>query len=296
MHKNIKSLIVCFFLFFLQHTVFATPTGLWQNKDCILFFDDTSLDIVLKLFYGWYFDSNKLSPRNAATHPSTQDIKFSFNTTLQEADSWAGELVLTYPNQKEQIVIPLAQIDNEIYLDFALVVHTQEGDSYLKRMGNAHYIARSPLYTDSELESLYITKDNIYRIRYWLSNMQYEDTQVSFEDGASSFYVNKQIKTAGLIYTCTNSRETKIRNITKSPTSNLTIKYNKSGNLAFFMSPYLTKIADTNDNKEQLNSIIKEVNSKQHIIPPLVFPLENKPLEIEPFNETDERIKFRQSP
>ena len=249
-------------------------SGLWESSDRINLFEQDSIKSILKTFYGWYYDGSD-SFRNDTTVPGKLPVKISYTTYIYTNDSWAGELELIYPGNKSPFIIPAAIIGDSFYLDFAYI---SDDGAYLQRRGLDHKVGRSPYYQDEELISFYKEGDNVYYIRYWELDTDYEkDTLSYFSDNKNTYYVNKHIKTAGKVFTCCSGRETRIRNIVKTNTSDSDLKdavYDSQKRIVGFGKPYLQRIPDTSslNAKDELERIIKENNSRVHIIPPIKWP------------------------
>lgn len=99
-------------------------TGIWQGNDRIVFFgEENQISIILKLYYGWYYDNAAASEKqpfirkNAASSAQPQELHVEF-TQLAE-DIPAYEITVIY-DKKTRTTIPVAVIGNELYLDFMI--------------------------------------------------------------------------------------------------------------------------------------------------------------------------------
>lgn len=242
--------------------------GLWEGADRIDVFGQDSVSVILKTFYGWYYDGSD-SYRNDTTVPGKARIQASYTTMVQTENAWAGELSLLYPGNKIPFTVPVAVVDGDLYLDFAVV--SQDG-AYLQRRGIAHKVGRSPFYEDTELQSLYLADDKVYYIRYWLTDMDYEpEALADFSDGGSTYFVNKHIRTSGKVFTCTSGRETRIRNVTRRAAQEAgeRIVFDAEKQIACFGSPYLSRIdaVPGQSESEQLEEIVARGNARRHSAP-----------------------------
>lgn len=271
--------------------------GIWQGSDRLLLFSDENSEFacVLRVFYQWYDDRAaepsqyaQLSSRqkNDTTAVESQHIEISYRTIAENEDKSAGayELCVKYPNQKQNVYIPIAIIENRIFLKFFIRQNNlnfktdseqdsykNSSDYYLCDIGTSSGITISNPIQRKELLSYYVTNGAVYHIRYWLSDMVFTDEKAEFSDGSSVFYVNKFIKTAGRLYTCTTGRSLKIRNINK--TNSLPLSFvSDSKFLIYTDSPaYLIKVPELK-NRSDMQKIVDKNNQRRH--PPLkpLFP------------------------
>lgn len=226
-------------------------------------------------------------------------------------NSGAWDMEIRYAGHKlggeDTYHVPIAVIGDKLYLNFA--IRQEDSDSapktalldgitiqsenilegYWKDTGNANGILISPPITSDELLSYYITKDAVYHIRYWYTDMAYDkDAEAVFTDGDVTYKVPKHIQSAGKVYTCTVGRRNNIRNIDKSSSLDASYTLNKvlvdkknidsDGNetsyrvrtatICAFGEPYLT----LTDGSKSLMDIIKEHNSRKKPQPEPLFP------------------------
>ena len=244
--------------------------GIWQNEQrCVVFdshwlstyFEDGELArIILKTFYGWYYDraaeANSFSQempreRNDVHSSSPEEIQVSFvpltyqvfpqssgiATTLRSGDqiysisevSGAWDLEIKYPARNEIYHVPVAVLGNRLYLNFLVkeleTIPMESQDYHLlggfwRDFGKANGILVSPPYNKKELLSYFVAGNSVYQIRYWETDMDYEAKDVVFADGQNTYHVPKHLAAQGTVYTCVNGRGSKIRNITRSGTFN----------------------------------------------------------------------------
>ena len=231
--------------------------------------------------------------------------------TAETFNSGAWDMEIKYASHKlggeDTYHVPIAVIGNKLYLNFAL--RPEDSDSvpkssllkditiqsenilegYWKDTGSANGILVSPPIISTELLSYYITKDAVYQIRYWYTDMAYdENAEAVFTDGDITYKVPKHILSAGKVYTCTVGRRNNIRNIDKSPSlpesytlnSVLVQKKNvdengeessytvRTATICAFGEPYLT----LTDGSKSLMDIIKEHNARKKPKPEPLFP------------------------
>lgn len=279
--------------------------GIWQGSDRLLLFSRSEYNeyaCVLRTFYQWYDDRaaesaryEQLSTRdrNDTTVTPAEHITVRYITLCENQSGTAGayELVVTYPNKKDDVYIPVAVIDDKLYLDFmlrgsALVTdfdtfiplpeRTEEGerselDGYWRSFSCASGITISPPFMADELTSYYINGSAVYQIRYWLSEMDYSYEQAGFSDGEEKFAVDKYLRAAGNVYTCTTGKRSQIRNINKSNSLRKETTVDTDSVICGFGNPYLIKT--TEKGQAELQKIIDRNNERRH--PPLqpVFPV-----------------------
>lgn len=271
--------------------------GIWQGSDRLILFssDDVETAFVLRVFYQWYDDRAAEAPRyaqltsrdrNDASSPRPEYIKISFVTIYETSDSGVYELRILYPGQKEVLSIPLAVINQNLYMNFLLrgnaiendynqrknLADSKSLDGYWRSLGGAaKSIPIVPPVISEELVSYLIDGDSFFHIRYWLSDMDYSYTQAEFSSDDGKIYnVDKYIQTAGKNYTCTTGRRSKIRNVEKSKNLPQDYLLDSSSNILAFGSPYLVKVPGGNHG--DLQQKVEETNSKRKPAPKAIFP------------------------
>ncbi|MCR5763769.1 MAG: hypothetical protein K6G00_10360 [Treponema sp.] len=269
-------------------------------------------------------DAETRSPERIELHftPLTDELYTeSFNKAVVQADgdlltaetlnSGAWDMEIKYSGHKlggeDTYHVPIAVIGNKLYLNFALRSEDSDSvpksallkditiqsenilDGYWKDTGNANGILVSPPVTSKELLSYYITKDAVYHIRYWSTDMMYdENAEAVFTDGDTTYKVPKHILSSGKVYTCTVGRRNNIRNIDKSSslpdtyTLNTVLVHKKNidengeessytvrtATICAFGEPYLT----LTDGSKSLIDIVKEHNLRKKPMPEPLFP------------------------
>lgn len=288
-----KKIIFCnIYILFFCALVFAqdastTPklaelAGIWENSGRFIAVENDSLLFVLKTFYGFYYDVSGRMSANLVTGENGETI-----------------LSVNYANQKTNFLHPISVINDKLFLDFYCkgsafenVALLQNADnlaqdsqssnaSYLsgfwRACGNVDGIELDIPECKREVVCYYFTANDVYCIRYWRADVEYEQTLAECNDGDVNFVVDKHLKIGDTVYTCTVGRGKTVRNLVKYPyrienldgKDYLVIEKEKierypfyaasDGNLVAFAEPYLTKSSIAN-----LDDAIKEHNAKTH--------------------------------
>ncbi len=134
-----KNLSLLFLLILTPLYAFTLPQelyGIWEGKDRIIFIEEnpTEITIILKEFYGWYYDrvaepsdyaqKNPRTRNNATTRNAEHVFIDDFALTYQNENNLAGELKLKYSNRQKNY-IPIALINDNLYLNFMQKVDFQ---------------------------------------------------------------------------------------------------------------------------------------------------------------------------
>lgn len=215
-------------------------SGVWQNRTRLLQFSDGNENngnisgpyIVLKSFYGWYYDRvaepaniSAVRDRNAAAAPEAENIPVSFMPLLpSDEKNGAWEINMQYNKGKTSVPVPVARIGDGLYLDFCIkgsayqeVEDANDSDSnilgFWRAAGNASGILASMPILAKEVFCYYITADYCYRLRYWRTDADYEMTQATFTDGTDTYSVDKFLRIGDMIYTCVMGKATAIRHV-----------------------------------------------------------------------------------
>ncbi len=286
MKKIFLPLILLFFLFnmFCQN-VPENLIGIWEGDDRYVFFEQNDnnrpqIVIVYKEYYGWYLDRavepleyKNLSPkaRNLATPKESVQIYLDFEKAFDfYDDNDVIQLVMNYSaSQKEYI--PVFINDDLLYLDF--YVQSSQETSYYLQISPAKFIGESENYQNQNIYGLYFSDDGIFRIRYWLSDMEHNSDIAVFDYKRKNYNIPKHIYTAHQNYSCTSGRGKRIRNLI-APKDNLnkTQIFNSSGTVFSIEKPYLKKLADKKTFLE-LVKIVNEQNAKRKPDPAPLFPV-----------------------
>ena len=248
--------------------------GIWEGKDRYVFFEKPQTDenpylvVLLKEYYGWYLDraaepesyaQKEARSVNAATHRTAEHVSVNFDeiSKAENLSDRAGELILNF-SRWQQNRIALALVDDKIYFNF----YIQDNDDKNFYRGNASSdgIKISSQAEDKNISALYITENEVYDIRYWLSEMDYSEEKALV---TSDIFVDKHLYSCGNNYSCTNGRSNKIRNLPAPKAFNET-DYIFSSDKKILVSkeePYLIHLADQ-QTFEDLMQIVKAANSR----------------------------------
>lgn len=270
--------------------------GIWEGKDRFLFFENAADDenpelvIVLKEYYGWYYDRaaeakaySSIEPRtpNAATHKDPEVIPFSINSL---GDQFKGAYQLSIPYSKHSTnITSFAIIDDKIYLNPLTLIYDdpllrgaeQQSNPQLYR-GYQHSdgFLMYRQATDQNITLLIIDGNKYYDVRYWLTDMDYDSGYVNFTYKEDSYNIPKHLFADGTNYSCVNGRSKKVRNTMPSfDLRDSQIIYNDDKSVMIKDSqPYLTKLTDKKT-IEELMQIIREANSRRKPDPAPIFPV-----------------------
>lgn len=263
----------------------ALLKGIWCGNDRYIVFEGHSLvsedgttqiepDFVLRTFYTWYDDfacGNISNPdRNNTTTQEPVKVTVSFKVLTESETSGAWDMTISYSNGRDVFHIPLAVIDNKIYLSFKINTEPKEGNNgYWQDYSSSKQITICNPVVQNEITSYYITPEGIYHIRYWQTKMDYDKNAMAvFSDGEESYYVKKHLVSSGKTYTCVNGRSTTIRNIEKSESLEKDVIFNAENTILASGKPYLTLEADG----KTMEQIMNEANSRHKPLPKPVFP------------------------
>ncbi|WP_147612401.1 hypothetical protein [Treponema pectinovorum] len=280
--------------------------GVWQGRDRLILFSgkESRFSCVLRVFYSWYNDRaseessySQISSRdrNNTTSSNPENIEISFKTFVETSSKNEGcySLCVKYPSQKEMVYIPLAKIEDKIYLNFFLRQNYSLEDEapinekyFLLDMGTSSGITISPPVIKKELLCYFVDGSSVYSIRYWLCDVENTKEIANFSDDEKTFQVPKYIQTSGRLYTCTTGRSKKIRNVQKSSSLPYDFVVDKENKIYAYGNPYLVFVPGSK-NQEQLQKIVEENNSKRH--PPVrnIFPVNDIDFHWKEINELE---------
>lgn len=269
--------------------------GIWEAKDRIIFFEEPQNDknpelfVVLKNFYGWYYDRaaesdfysdkgtrdrNDTTPKNAEHIPYAITVNTDYNT-------WYFNVNYSH---HENYIIPMALIDDNFFLNFytrdldftdpeALEAARNSYDGFYRGNLVSKGIMISNQLVPENIACFYVVDNRIYNIRYWKTDMDFSDEYASFTYGQDSFSVPRHIQAGGYIYSCVTGRSKKVRNPQPSQLFNPEnyIFNDDHSVMVLDKEIYLTKLADQKT-FEDLTKMVIEHNSHRH--PPLqpLFP------------------------
>lgn len=258
--------------------------GVWERGDRYVLFDcglekgrepqkKEPAAILLKTFYGWHLDRTAepeefSAPRTLSdsTCPDAERIFIEYRPlvtgkgTAGDASVW--EMFVWHPRLKEASVVPAAIIGENLYLNFAVKLSAESDEKtgngekaqgkeaddpltgFWAQMSKADGVKVCPPVSSTDIYSTYITKDAVYTIRYWRTDMEYTNEMAFFSDGGKTFSVVKHIQSAGKIYTCANGRSVTIRNVQKTNDRPTVYQLDKSAQICGLGEPYLKRVQD----------------------------------------------------
>jgi hypothetical protein len=296
MKKFILTLLLLGSYLIAQENPFpAKLEGLWEGKDRYVFFETrdyekTQMVIILKEYYGWYLD-RAVEPdeyakieerrRNIATVKKSEHVNISYEEICADESDFAWNIILDY-SKNDHSFIPLALIDNKIYLEYYLKKNEKINQDEISSkngfwMGSqvSEGITISKQNVPDEIKSYYVDSDKIFSIRYWLANIDYQDEIVSFKYDGESYSILKNINSLNSIYTCIKGRGKKLRNL-DIPKAFNEEKYvfSKNNKIMAVNEPYLLLVANKNELSDVI-TLINEHNSLRKPSPPSLFPDSN---------------------
>ena len=279
--------------------------GAWQGNDRILFFDrNGDFSVVLKLYYGWYYDvasdrnEGEDFPRrnrNAATSRNAQTVLVDFEKIGGMQNCYEMTLAL---DRKDTVKIPVALVDDCLYLDFLIrspdaytlaegmngaveAISLEQNEKtevsdifgFWRGVNSAENIRISERKNQGNIYSWYITKGGVYRIRFWQTEMEHsEEAEAIFTDGENVFSVKKHIFSGGQNYSCASGRGTRIRNIDKFKEFPFDFVLSEDKKIIAFKTRYFTKVDAST--REDIIKIVNEANARRKPEPKPLFPVE----------------------
>ena len=138
--KFFSIIIVCLALSGLfAESIPSKLLGIWESKDRYVFFeqndeDEPQLVVVLKEYYGWYYDraaepvsysEKEPRTRNIPTPSNAEHIYIQNIDTKETTNSLYGAFDLKYSNWQKN-TIPFFMLENSIYLKY-FVLDEREG-------------------------------------------------------------------------------------------------------------------------------------------------------------------------
>ena len=268
--------------------------GIWEGKDRFVYFDNASDDenpqfvIILKEYYGWYYDraaepvdlaQKEARTRNAAPHKDPEVIPFTIKELPEITDAW--QLSITYSKHYSNTT-SFAIIDDRIFVNMYTKYDIKDENNQILDQGaelwrgwqhSDGFILNSQP-ADENISLLIMLNDKFYDVRYWLTDMDYESSLVTFKYKDDTFMVPKHLYAEGTNYSSVNGRSKKIRNT--QPAFNLSAQnviYNKDKTVLVLKGqPYLTRVTGK-ETFEDLMQIIKEANARRKPDPEPIFPV-----------------------
>lgn len=279
------------------------------------------VSILLKTFYGWYLDrtaepesfSSEARFVNDSTCPEAERIRVEFRPLLRMADAVGAdqgegsvwEIFIRYPGVREPAIIPLAIIGGNLYLNFAIKLNTENDES---REASDDETGENPpdellgfwcslVPTDGvkvslpasgeNIYSTYITRDSVYTIRYWKTDMEYSQERAFFSDGGKTFSVVKHIQSGGKNFSCTNGRSVTIRNVQKTSALPEVYELDSSATICGLGEPYLRRVQNENS-VQTVARLVRDAMSKKAPNPDPPFPPSNLDFHMEEIYRLEE--------
>ncbi|WP_294429799.1 hypothetical protein [uncultured Treponema sp.] len=289
----------------LSETVPSLLQGIWQGEDrLVMFSNQNEFALVLRVFYQWYndrasepasFSEIKSRDRNNTTKSPAEDIQVQYITICENPSKTAGvyELSVKYPHEKLPVLIPVCVLDDKIFMDFLIKDSaeitdlnlsgnsenlTEESvagsrDGFYRAASSANGISIAQPIFEKEVLSYFVNdgEKEIYKIRYWLSDMDYTYAKATFSDGDKIFSVDKYLRIGSNVFQCTTGRSSKIRNIQKSTNFGKPAFYDSDGGIVAFGKPYLVKVPEAGE-RDLLLSTVEENNKRKKPAPKPLFP------------------------
>jgi hypothetical protein len=212
----------------------TTLSGIWENNSKIIQFSSEKNSVVLKTFYGFFYDGNH---------------------TLYPFDS----------------AISVAVIDSDLYLEYWKKDNPTTGiQGFWKPCASYTDLTIDKNNEKKELTGYYILEDSngnysIYLIRYWKANIAYTSDKAtviigpqSDPDLPSQFFVDKHIQIGNTVYTCVPGRRKEVRNISIKENLMEDIRFSSDNTLMVMGKPFMTKslITDLDKAISEHNSIV----------------------------------------
>lgn len=303
-----KSIIfLCLILFssiIFAETIPSKLIGIWEAKDRYIFFEqnddeEPQLVVVLKEYYGWYYDraaepasyaEKETRTRNIATPRSAEHIYIQKIDTKETSNSLYGAINLRYSTWQKN-TIPFFLIKDEIYLKYFVLdeqqINQETGSIENSEKQNVSYkfyrgIAPSKGFMISsqnlpkDITGYIIDGEKLYDVRYWQTDMDYSTDYITFSFNDDSYQIPKHLRSCETNYSCVSGRSKKVRN-TVGPFEYKKENYIFNDEETVFTKneePYMKRLAGL-DTFEALIQMVKEANSRRKPDPPALFPESN---------------------
>ena len=303
-----KSFFVALFIFnifyLFAETIPSKLLGIWESKDRYVFFEqndenEPQLVVVLKEYYGWYYDRAAEPAEYAQKEPRTRNIPTPRNAehiylknidTKETANSLYGTLDL-YFSRWQKNTVPFFLLDDSIYLKYFVLdePETSETTGSLETSENHNVSCNfyrgiapskgfmiSPQNLPKDITGLIIDGNKLYDVRYWQTDMDYSTDYITFEYKEDSYSIPKHLRSCETNYSCVSGRSKKVRNTVK-PFEYKAEDYLFNDEQKVFTKneePYLKQLAGR-DTFEELIKIVKAANARRKPDPPALFPESN---------------------
>lgn len=280
---------------FSQTVIPDSLSGIWEGKDRFIFFEnkqnnensesdfsDSEIVILLKEYYGWYYDraaepeeydNREKRLRNSATHKTPEHISFSVNTINKNDYSNAWEIQLNY-SKHESNRVPVLVLDDKMFLDF--YIRDNKSLENYNGIWSGNIVSEGIKICSQEvpenIRCFYVNENLIFNIRYWKSKMEYNTDSAFFEYDSKQYDIDKHIFSAGNNYSCTNGRGKQIRNLSEPEVFNPESYIFNSEKTVMICDkePYLIKLADKRT-LDDLFQIVKKANARRKPNPDPLF-------------------------
>ncbi len=270
----VQIIIIAIILFFSTYSIFSQDInenqikdvlGIWENDSKIVSIESNdegivSTNIVLKTFYGFYYDG---------TYPLYTGIDINLarlgdNLYMEywlpfDAYSSLGEKSLTDEIEEENVFKVTIDSPKSFDIETASVA---EGTLWLPQ-SNIQELSIDDTILKDEILGYYINDDSVYEIRYWLTDVTFQNEKAELtligSDEKKSVYVHKHIQIGQSVYTCATGLRTKIRNVKKIESLDGNSIFSEGDTLLVFGEPYLylSKITNIDEAIAAHNSIIR---------------------------------------
>ena len=303
-----KTFIILLFLFFEFHifsgTIPQKLLGIWEAKDRYVFFEqndeeEPQLVVVLKEYYGWYYDraaepasytEKERRTRNIATPRSAEHIYIQNIDTKESTNSLYGALDLRYSTWQKN-TIPFFLLEDEIYLKYFVLdeqqINQETGSIENSEKQNVSYkfyrgiapskgFMISPQNLPKDITGYIIDGEKLYDVRYWQTDMNYSTDYITFSFNDDSYQIPKHLRSCETNYSCVSGRSKKVRN-TVGPFEYKKEDYIFNDEEKVFAKneePYMKRLAGR-DTFEALIQLVKEANARRKPDPPALFSESN---------------------
>ncbi len=298
------SLFIFIFAFYsFSETIPSKLLGIWEAKDRYVFFEqndeeEPQIVVVLKEYYGWYYDRAAEPASYAEKEPRTRNIPTPRNaehiyikniSTKENTDSLYGSLDLYYSRWQKN-TIPFFMLNDNIYLSYfekdQPEVNQKENEektpqeeitwSFYRGVAPSKGFMISPQNIPENITGYIIDGNQLYDVRYWLTDMDYSTDYINFTYNDDSYQIPKHLRSCETNYSCVSGRSKKVRNPVKAfEYKEEDFIYNSDKSVFTKKSePYLKRLADKNT-FEALIAMVKEANARRKPDPPALFPPSN---------------------
>ncbi len=308
-NQIVKKLVITILIFFISINLFSETIpvkllGIWESKDRYVFFeqndeDEPQLVVVLKTYYGWYYDraaepaeyaQKEARTRNTATTRNAEHIYIQNIETKETDNSLYGALDLKYSNWQKN-TIPFFLLDDSIYLKY-FVLDEHEADETTGSLENSENqnvsykfyrgiapskgFMISPQTLPKDITGYIVDGEKLYDVRYWQTDMDYSTDYITFTYKDDSYSIPKHLRSCETNYSCVSGRSKNVRN-TVGPFEYNSENYIFNDDKKAFTEnkePYLKRLAGKDD-FDALIDIVKAANARRKPDPPALFPESN---------------------